>query len=91
MNIVFNTGRLYSDKGQRIAARVVRHTDEGDAIIALVDIDRHIEDTYITPCIDKPDQRDVLNAYDFDLRPKEGAVEYGSPVWDELRAAAQAL
>lgn len=91
MNIVFNTKRLYSEKGQRIAARVVRHTDEGDAIIALVDIDRNVEDTYITLCAAQPDQRDVLNAYDFDMRPKEGAVAYDSPVWEELRAAAQAI
>jgi hypothetical protein len=90
MDIVFNTGRLYTDKGQRIAARVVRHTDEGDAVIAMVDIDRHIEGTYTTMCVDKPTSKDILNAYDFDMRAKEG-VAYDSPVWEELRAAARAL
>lgn len=92
MNIVFNSGRPYTDKGQRIAARVVRHNSSRDAVIAMVDIDRNIEGTYVTVCAEKPTARDVLSAYDHNMRLYwDDEVPHNSPVWEELRAAARDL
>lgn len=92
MNIVFNSGRPYTDKGQRIAARVVRLNSSRDAVIAMVDIDRNIEGTYVCICTDKPTARDVLSAYDNNMRLYwDDEVPQNSPAWEELRAAARAL
>tara|TARA_B100000519_G_C13818140_1_gene239024 strand:- start:93 stop:368 length:276 start_codon:yes stop_codon:yes gene_type:complete len=39
----FNTGRKYSDQGQRIFAKIVGHHDDLDMhIVAMVDRDRHL-------------------------------------------------
>jgi len=63
----FNTGRYYTDKGQRIAAALL---DNGD--IYFVDIDRHIDGTVkangltIDDVIDLDlfTQRAIMRAYD---------------------------
>lgn len=63
----FNTGRYYTDKGQRIAAALL---DNGD--IYFVDIDRHIDGTVkangltIDDVIDLDlfTQRAIMKAYD---------------------------
>ena len=90
--ITFNTNRLYTEKGQRSAARVVGHTEQGDALVALLDIDRGIDGTYVTMCVAHPTADHILAAYDYDFRAGYDAqVPYHSPVWGELRTAASAL
>jgi len=54
--IVFNTGRGYTDKGQRIAAKRI-----GDRVI-FVDIDRGIDYVTSGPC--ELTQRAIMRAYD---------------------------
>ena len=55
--ISFNTGRHYSEKGQRIAAA------EYNGVVIMVDVDRHLE--YAFPG-SKLDRKSVLEAYDYD-------------------------
>ncbi len=65
--IKFNTGRMYSERGQRIAAALL---DSGD--IYFVDIDRHIDGTVKANGFTKDEmidfgmftQRGVMAAYD---------------------------
>jgi hypothetical protein len=65
--IKFNTGRMYSERGQRIAAALL---DSGD--IYFVDIDRHIDGTVKANGLTKDEmidfgmftQRGVMAAYD---------------------------
>jgi hypothetical protein len=58
MNIIaFNTGRFYTDKGQRIAA-----TQLDDGSVAFCDIDRGIDCVTIGDC--NLTQSDVMRAYD---------------------------
>jgi len=65
--IVFNTGRTYTEGGQRIAARRL----ECGAIV-MIDIDRHID--YLLPADTALTQRAIMRAYD------ENAVVYPSDV-----------
>ena len=65
--IKFNTGRYYTDKGQRIAAALL---DNGD--IYFLDVDRHIDGTIMADGLTKDDiigfdmfsQRGIMSAYD---------------------------
>ena len=54
--ISFNTGRHYSEKGQRIAAA------EYNGVVIMVDVDRHLE--YAFPG-SKLDRKSVIDAYDY--------------------------
>lgn len=56
--IAFNTGRGYTDKGQRIAA-----TKLECGRVLFVDIDRGITYATAAPC--ELTQRDVMTAYDY--------------------------
>ena len=58
--VSFNTGRTYTEQGQRIAA----HRTELGAII-MVDIDRGID--YLFPSSIELTQRDIMRAYDNDM------------------------
>lgn len=75
--ITFNTGRTYTECGQRIAAR---RLDSG--AIIMFDIDRGID--YLFPASTELTQRDVMRAYDY------SAVIYPSDVnlsYDDYYAA----
>jgi hypothetical protein len=73
--VTFNTGRMYSDKGQRIACALL-----ADGRVMFADVDRNIGGT--TQGAISPGQRDlqtadslerfVMTAYDF------GAISYGT-------------
>jgi hypothetical protein len=56
--ITWNTGRLYSDKGQRIAA-----TQLNDGRVMFVDIDRGLEYVTAKPC--ELGQSAVMACYDY--------------------------
>ena len=55
--ISFNTGRQYSDQGQRIAA--AKH----NGVVIMVDVDRHIDCAF--PGI-QLDRKSIMQAYDYD-------------------------
>jgi hypothetical protein len=55
--ISFNTGRGYTEKGQRIAAKSI-----GNRVI-FVDIDRGLDYVTSAPC--ELTQQDVMRAYDY--------------------------
>lgn len=55
--IVFNTGRLYSDRGQRIAAERLPC-----GRVCFVDVDRHLDYVTAAPC--NLTQHAVMRAYD---------------------------
>jgi hypothetical protein len=55
--ISFNTGRHYSEKGQRIAAAI------HNGVVIMVDVDRNIDCAF--PGI-QLDRKSVLEAYDYD-------------------------
>jgi len=98
--VTFNTGRMYSDKGQRIACALL-----SDGRVMFADVDRNIDGITqgaIAPgLMPYADLRSfVMNAYD------HGALNYGtwqSSAWpqhdqealdclmNELKTAAQAL
>ena len=94
--LTFNTRRAYTDRGQRIAARVIGYDEFGDAVIAMADVDRNISGAYVTRMTATPTPADVLRAYDtddraaFDLRESLGALSC-DPVFAELEAAARAI
>ena len=96
MNIIFNTGRAYTDRGQRIAARVVGHDANGDAVVAVVDVDRGIRGVYITLLTAQPTRHDVMGAYDSDytagLELRDALdIAYGDPIFTELATAAHSI
>ena len=79
----FNTGRQYSDHGQRIFAKVVGHDDELDAhIVAMVDRDRGMAE-YVVVFDFTRDQ--VMAECDQSryFRPVSG--EYGIPLFVNAR------
>lgn len=74
--IAFNTGRAYTQYGQRIAARRL-----GNGLVAMVDVDRHID--YLLPADTALTERGVMAAYDDNLEV------YGSEsglTWEEIHA-----
>lgn len=91
--IAFNTGRTYTDKGQRIAARIVEEEPDSSnpiSIIAMSDIDRCIDGFYLI--FGELTQREVMDAYDNDYRtPVEIDWEKRSAIFDELRKAAAVI
>jgi hypothetical protein len=94
--VTFNTRRMYSDKGQRIACALLPN-----GRVMFADVDRNLDG--ITHGAIAPGQRDlqttdslqrfVMTAYDY------GAYDYGTwqfadaldRLMDELKAAARAL
>jgi hypothetical protein len=86
--LAFNTGRGYSDKGQRIAA-----TKLDDGRVAFVDIDRRL--AYVILGEPELNAFEVLLAYDHNLAADAyiaipDAIER-ERVLGELRVAAQAV
>lgn len=85
--IKFNTGRTYTEFGQRIAAAKLEN-----GCIIMVDIDRHID--LMFPAEIELTQRDVMRAYDWDITTyatKEG-IPYDKyyEIVSHLRSAAGA-
>ena len=80
--IVFNTGRTYTENGQRIAARRL----ECGAIVML-DIDRHID--YLLPADTALTERAIMRAYDENsvVYPLDVGLSYQDyyAVLDDLR------
>ena len=70
--IKFNTGRGYTEHGQRVAA--LRDTDTGTII--LVDLDRDID--MMLPAGVELTQSDVMRAYDLNMQtfPSEVGMSY---------------
>ncbi len=83
--ITFNTGRTYTEFGQRIAA-----TKLESGHIVMLDIDRHI-DVLIPAQVDLT-QRDIMWAYDNNIQifPSDISLSYGDyyEIVNQLRAAA---
>ena len=83
--IAFNTGRTYSEHGQRIAARRLEC-----GAIAMMDIDRHID--YLLPADTGLTQRAIMRAYDENavVYPSDVGLSYSDyyAVLADLRAAA---
>jgi hypothetical protein len=86
--LAFNTGRTYTEHGQRIAATQL---DSGHIVI--LDIDRHID--VILPAQIDFTQRDIMWAYDHSMyvTPHEINLPYGEyyEIVNQLRAPAAAL
>ena len=83
--IAFNTGRFYTERGQRIAA-----TQLDDGSVAFCDIDRGID--YITtgPC--DLTKYDVMAAYDHNwTNGRWYALTDGCAIKAELQAAARSV
>jgi hypothetical protein len=84
----FNTGREYTENGQRIAA-----TRLENGAIVLLDIDRHID--VMLPAGVELTQADVMLAYDRNwyIFPTEVGMSYGDyyAVLQQLREAANSL
>jgi hypothetical protein len=80
--ISFNTGRGYTEAGQRIAA-----TQLDDGRVLFVDIDRGID--YITsePC--ELNQRAIMRAYDYDQTQPLSSDLFGG--WQAREAATAEL
>jgi hypothetical protein len=88
--ISFNTGRWYTEAGQRIAA-----TQLDDGRVVFVDIDRGIRYATAAPC--ELTQRAVMQAYDYNLTEHPSFDLFGG-CWEareaaiaELEAAARAV
>ena len=86
--LAFNTGRTYTENGQRIAA-----TQLESGHIVILDIDRHID--VILPAQIDFTQRDIMWAYDHNMyvTPHEIDLPYGEyyDIVDTLRAPAGAV
>ena len=86
--LTFNTGRTYTEHGQRIAARRL----EAGAIVML-DIDRGID--YLLPPATKLTQADVMRAYDLGdvVYPSNIGLNYSDyyAICAELRAVAASI
>jgi len=86
--LAFNTGRTYTEHGQRIAA-----TQLESGHIVILDIDRHID--VILPAQIDFTQRDIMWAYDHNMyvTPHEIDLPYGEyyDIVNQLRAPAAAL
>ena len=69
--IAFNTGRLYTEQGQRIAARRLT-----TGHIIMMDIDRGID--YLLPAYVELNKRDVMSAYDSNshVYPSDIGLDY---------------
>lgn len=84
--IAFNTGRLYTEHGQRIAAK---RLDNG--AVLMLDIDRGID--YLLPDYVELTRADVLGAYDHNVVIYPESVGLDSADYyaqlAELRAAAE--
>jgi hypothetical protein len=91
--IAFNTGRTYTDKGQRIAARIFEEEPDGSnpvSIIAMSDIDRGIDGFYLI--FDEMTQREVMTSYDNDLRVSVDIDwDKRNALFAELRKAAAVI
>lgn len=92
----FNTGRLYTKAGQRIAVRLLRWMPHDYAgFVALVDADRGIQDTYTVLGWSEAEavsQKAVMAAYDHGTRAMQD--DHGlswaelDEVYSDLREAA---
>jgi S-methylmethionine-dependent homocysteine/selenocysteine methylase len=88
--ISFNTGRGYTEAGQRIAA-----TQLDDGRVVFVDVDRGIRYATAAPC--ELTQRAIMRAYDYDETENPSSDLFGG-CWEtreaaiaELEAAARAV
>ncbi len=86
--ITFNSGRTYTECGQRIAA-----TQLESGHIVMVDIDRHID--VMLPAQVEFTQADIMWAYDLSMYvfPREIDLSYGDyyEIVNQLSAAAGAV
>lgn len=86
--IVFNTGRGYTDKGQRIAAAQL---DCGR--VYFVDIDRGIRYATAAPC--ELTQRNIMTAYDYNSTISEMSAipdyDMRQQLTDELETLARSI
>lgn len=81
----WNTGRMYSGKGQRIAAIAV------DDKIAFADIDRGIDGVLMTPYTGDPDKLQGFVMAEYDMCNYVGGLytlENGSAILAQLKQAA---
>jgi hypothetical protein len=87
--IKFNTGREYTEHGQRIAAQ----RDDDTGTIILVDLDRHID--MMLPAGVELTQSDVMWAYDLHMQvfPSEVGMNYADyyAIVGQLRDAAASI
>ena len=85
--ITFNTGRNYTEHGQRIAAQRV-----ASGAVVMIDIDRGID--YLLPTSTEFTQRGVMSAYDHNrvIYPSDIGLSYDDyyAILKTLRAAAGA-
>ena len=86
--ITFNTGRTYTECGQRIAARRL-----ANGAIMMIDIDRDID--YLLPASVALTQRDVMRAYDNGVTtyPSEIGLDYADyyAMLADLRGVANSI
>ena len=70
--ILFNTGRIYTQFGQRIVARRINC-----GAIVMIDIDRNID--YLFSSNTELNQRDIMRAYDYTdvIYPSDIGLDYG--------------
>jgi hypothetical protein len=90
---VFNTGRHYTAKGQRIAVELLRYDPETlIGVIALADADRGIQGIYQVVSVYENEctaERAVMRAYDENARCPSGLAWHAeSELLDTLRDAA---
>lgn len=87
-DLIFNTGRTYTEHGQRIVARRLE-----SGAIAMLDIDRGID--YLLPPSTKLTPADVMRAYDHHevIFPSDIGLDYSDyyALFAELRAAAASI
>jgi hypothetical protein len=86
--ITFNTGRTYTECGQRIAAQRL-----ANGAIMMIDIDRGVD--YLLPANVNLTQRDVMRAYDNSVTtyPSEIGLDYADyyAMLADLRGAANSI
>lgn len=87
--IKFNTGRMYTDKGQRIAAQVLEcdgHEFAPLSKVLFVDVDRGI--AAIVNVLGDVNERSIMRAYDDSNLNYASNTKFGSLIKDLESAAA---
>lgn len=87
--IAFQTGRWYTDAGQRIAARLIAQDDPEFPMLGLAlmnDVDRGIRCAYVI--LLPLTQRTLMDSYDHDSRGAIPSAIDEYPLFNELRERA---